>query len=148
MAGTYDDCFNELPDLEVVFDYEGTGAGLPDPPNVQHPYELIGSLAQPQAKIHSTYVWITETDQETHWVDEHVHDYDEVLIWTGSDPQNPRDLGAVLRMVIDGEEHIVTKSGSVYIPAGVRHCPLDFIEVTRPFTFSALSIAREYSAHK
>src|SRR5690606_11234399 len=124
------------------------GAGRPEPPNVGKGYELIGQLVQPDAKIHSTYVWITETAQELHWVDEHIHDYDEVLIWTGSNPDDPRDLGAELRMTIEGEGHIVTKSGSVYIPAGTRHCPLDFIRVTRPFTFSALSIAPEYAARK
>ncbi|MBO9627371.1 MAG: hypothetical protein J7484_13485 [Microbacterium sp.] len=148
MPGRHDGCFNALPDLQVVFDYEGDGSGIPDPANVQHAYELIGTLEQPQARIHSTYVWITEVAEETPWVAEHVHDYDEVLIWTGSDPSDPRDLGATLRMVVDGEEHIVTRSGSVYIPAGTPHCPLDFIEVRRPFTFSALSLAPEYAARR
>lgn len=48
-----------------------------------------------------THVWITEVDQETPWVREHVHDYDEVLTWTGSDPEHPRELGAEIFLEIE-----------------------------------------------
>ncbi|MBC9943927.1 hypothetical protein ICL81_05270 [Leucobacter sp. cx-328] len=44
-------------------------------------------------------------------------------------------------MTIDGEESYIAQSGSIYIPAGVKHCPLSVDRVTHPFAFSALSIA-------
>lgn len=128
------------------FIYEGAAAGLPNPPNVTEPMGLMRAVDVPVSKIHMSHCWILPTDEPVHWVEEHEHDYDEVLIWTGSDLRNPDDLGAEVYLDIDGERHIVTTSGSVYIPAGIRHCPLGFNRVDRPFTFSALSLNPEYSS--
>ncbi|GGR13972.1 hypothetical protein ACFOE1_11800 [Agromyces mediolanus] len=137
-----------LPLLDVVWTDEGEAAGIPDPDNIGEGFELVGRLTQAESTIHMTHVWITEVDQETPWVREHVHDYDEVLTWTGSDPGNPRDLGAEIYLEIEGERRIITTSGSAFIPAGVKHCPLGFIRVDRPFTFSALSLAPEYASRR
>ncbi len=142
----FDGLLNDtLPRLDFEFDNEGEAVGLPDPPNQGEGCELVGPQTQRDTKIHMTHVWFTECDEPHPWVAEHVHDYDEVLVWTGSDPENPRDLGAELVMTIDGEERVITRSGSIYIPAGTRHCPLNITRVTRPFTFSALSIAPQYA---
>lgn len=143
----FDGLLNDtLPVLNFEFETEGENAGIPVPPNQGEGCELVGSQTQRDTKIHMTHVWFTADDEAHPWVGEHVHDYDEVLIWTGSDPENPRDLGAQLTMTIDGEARVITRSGSIYIPAGVKHCPLSVDRVTRPFTFSALSIAPDYSA--
>ena len=40
----------------------------------------------------------------------------------------------------------ITTSGSIFIPAGVKHCPLGINRVWRPFTFHALSLASTYKA--
>lgn len=139
---------NTLPLLDVEWTDEGEAAGLEEPKNLGEGYELVGRLTQPDSSIHMTYIWVNELTEETHWVNEHVHDYDEVLIWTGSDPDNPRDLGAEIYMEIDGERRTITESGSIFIPAGVKHCPLGFVRVDRPFTFSALSLAPEYKSRR
>ena len=139
---------NTMPLLDVEWTDEGEAAGLEEPANLGEGFELVGRLTQKDSRVHMTYIWVTELDDETHWVNEHVHDYDEVLIWTGSDPDNPRDLGAEIYMEINGERRTITESGSIYIPAGTKHCPLGFIRVTRPFTFSALSLAPEYKSSR
>ena len=128
------------------FSNEGDAAGLPTPPNAGPPLGLMRAVDVPQSKIHMSHTWIHEVDEAHQWVSEHSHDYDEVLIWTGSDPANPEDLGAEIYLDIEGVRHTITTSGSVYIPAGVRHCPLGFIRVTRPFNFSALSLSPEYTS--
>lgn len=125
---------------------EGAAAGLPDPPNVGEGLALMRSADVPESSIHMTYCWIHECSEPVQWVNEHVHDYDEVLIWTGNDPHDPHDLGAELYFDIEGVRHTVTTSGSVYIPAGTRHCPLGFVRVDRPFRFSALSLAPNYGS--
>ncbi|WP_186306908.1 hypothetical protein [Mesorhizobium amorphae] len=142
----FDGLLNDtLPLLQVDFTAEGALADLENPPNTGG-FELVGTLVQPNAKIHMTHIWITPFNRHLHWVSEHVHDYDEVLIWTGNDPENPQDLGAELYIDIEGERRIINKSGSIYIPAGVRHCPLGFHYVNRPFLFHALSLDPEYKA--
>lgn len=67
----------------------------------------------------------------------HVHDFDEVLGFLGSDPNNPRDLGGEVELWIGDEKHILTKSCLVFIPKGLKHCPLIFRKVDKPiFHFS------------
>ena len=115
MSSHFDGLLNDtLPLLQTDFNAEGQRTGLEDPPNTGG-FELVGRLVQPQAPMHMTYIWITEIDKPLHWVTEHVHDYDEILIWTGSDPQNPRDLGAEIYLDIEGERRIITTSGSIFM---------------------------------
>ncbi|WP_448952288.1 hypothetical protein [Labrys neptuniae] len=147
MASHFDGrLIDSLPVLEPgLLAAEGSAANLPDPPNTGL-FDLIGGPAQSASPIHMTYTWNTELDKPQQWVAEHYHDYDEILIWTGSDPQNPRDLGAEMYLEIEGEGRTITTSGSIFIPAGVKHCPLWINRCWRPFTFSALSLAPIYKA--
>ncbi|GII64710.1 hypothetical protein Skr01_47950 [Sphaerisporangium krabiense] len=124
---------------------EGASAGVAEPDNIGEALALVRSQDVPESQIHMTYCWIKECSEPVHWVNEHVHDYDEVLIWTGNNPDDPHDLGAEIYFDIEGHRHVVTQSGSVYIPAGTRHCPLGFNRVDRPFRFSALSLAPTYA---
>ena len=62
----------------------------------------------------------------------HAHDYDEVIAFFGSDPVNPHDLGAEVELWLGDEKHIINKTSLVFIPAGLKHAPLVFVEVTKP----------------
>lgn len=62
----------------------------------------------------------------------HTHDYDEVIAFIGTDLNNPYDLGAEVELWLDDEKHIITKTSLVFIPAGLKHCPLTFLRVDRP----------------
>lgn len=62
----------------------------------------------------------------------HSHDYDEVIAFFGTDPNNPYDLGAEVELWLGDEQHIINKTSLVFIPAGLNHCPLVFRRVDRP----------------
>lgn len=147
MTKKYDHLFvRDMPVIaEGEMDSDATGDDIPA--NLGEGFWLVHERLFPESQVNMSHVWIGETDQPSHWVDPHVHDYDEVLIWTGSDPENPRDLGAEIYLDIEGERHVITTSGSVYIPAGVIHCPLGWNRVDRPFRFSALSLSPSYRSH-
>lgn len=147
MSGKYEHLFvrNIVP-CGDDFSNEGDAAGLPTPPNAGSPYGLMRKNEVPESKIHMSHTWIYEVEDSHQWVSEHEHDFDEILIWTGSDPDNPGDLGAEIYIDVEGVRHIVTTSGSLYIPAGTRHCPLGFNRVDRPFNFSALSLSPNYTS--
>ncbi|MFI0420026.1 hypothetical protein C1I98_02290 [Spongiactinospora gelatinilytica] len=146
MSSPYERFFvRKMPNCADDLVNEGAGSGTPEPDNVGEALALIRSQDVPESKIHMTYTWIKECSEPVRWVNEHVHDYDELLVWTGNDPENPHDLGAEIYFDIEGVRHIVTQSGSVYLPAGTRHCPLGFNRVDRPFRFSALSLAPSYA---
>ncbi|MFE3173012.1 hypothetical protein ACFXPA_15620 [Amycolatopsis sp. NPDC059090] len=125
---------------------EGAAAGVVEPPNVGESLALMRAKEVPESKIHLTYTWIGACDTPVQWVKEHQHDYDEVLIWHGNNPEDPDDLGAEIYLDVEGVRHVITTSGSVYLPAGTRHCPLGFTRVDRPFRFSALSLNPEYAS--
>lgn len=121
-------------------DNEGPAIGEVRPGNISDPFALMSSEDVPASSVHMAYSWIMPTSSRVHWVNEHAHDYDEVLMWMGSDPTDPHDLGGEIALDIDGETHLVTTTGSVFIPGGVKHCPLEFVHVERPFSFIALSL--------
>ncbi len=147
VPGRYDHLFvTDMATINEDLDNEGPAIGQVRPATISDPYGLMRAADVEGSKVHMAFSWIGSTADRVHWVDPHVHDYDEVLMWMGSDPADPKDLGATLSMTIEGEEHLVTTTGSVYIPAGTRHCPLDFVEVHRPFTFIALSLQGAYGS--
>jgi hypothetical protein len=74
----------------------------------------------------------------------HIHDFDEVIGFIGSDPENPKELGAVMEMNLGDEVHYLTKSCLIHIPTGMKHCPLTFKEVHRPVFFFTLAPISSY----
>jgi hypothetical protein len=62
----------------------------------------------------------------------HTHDYDEVLSFFGTNPDDFYDLGGEVELWLGDEKHMLTKSCIVFIPKGLQHCPLTFHRVDRP----------------
>src|SRR4030042_559420 len=54
----------------------------------------------------------------------HTHDFDEVIAFFGGDPQNPRELGGEVEFWLEDEQYLLTKSCLIFVPSGMRHCPL------------------------
>jgi len=82
---------------------------------------------------------------ETEGTPAHTHDFDEVIGLIGSDPENPHDLGGEVDFWMEDEKYILTKSCLIFVPKGLRHCPLRVIKVDRPIFFLAASMSSKYS---
>ena len=65
-------------------------------------------------------------------VETHTHDFDEVVAFFGTNPEDWRDLGGEVEFWLDDEKHMLTKSCMVFIPKGLPHCPLEVRRVDRP----------------
>ena len=75
----------------------------------------------------------------------HRHDFDEYIIFLGTDPANPLDLGGEVEFWLGGEEkHILTKTCAIFIPKGMYHCPFKFTRVDRPFIFVTTGPSNTY----
>jgi len=63
------------------------------------------------------------------------HKYPEVIFHLGTDPDHPMDLGAevVMHMGPEMEEHVITRSTLLFIPANLVHGWWYIRKVTRPF---------------
>jgi mannose-6-phosphate isomerase-like protein (cupin superfamily) len=81
---------------------------------------------------------------ETEGTPSHAHDFDEVLGFFGSDPQNPHDLGGEVEFWLEDEKYILKNSCLIFVPKGLRHCPLRVVKVDRPIFFLAVSTTSEY----
>lgn len=76
---------------------------------------------------------------------EHVHAYDEMIGFFGSNPDDPYDLGAEMQVSMDGEVHTLTRSSLIFAPAGVPHMPLSIKRVDRPVFHFSVVMNPDYS---
>lgn len=90
---------------------------------------------------------------EKPYIDEseiHKHDFDQYLVFLGGDPTNMLDLGGEIELTLseDGinkEVHIFTQFTTVYIKAGLYHCPLVYKKVTTPIIFYDFVSTMQYN---
>jgi hypothetical protein len=77
-----------------------------------------------------------------------VHDYDEVIGFVSSNPDNPGELGARLQFRLEDEVHDLSHSSLIYLPTGLRHGGLIVSEITHPiFAFVLAPIPNFIGSH-
>lgn len=70
----------------------------------------------------------------------HTHDCDEILGFFGSDPEDPYTLHGEVEFWIEDEKFLLDQTCMIFIPAGLRHCPLIIQRVDKPiFHFSTVT---------
>jgi hypothetical protein len=82
------------------------------------------------ANLYIDYLWMFGIP-EPH-IFEHEHDFDEVVVHIGGNPDSPEDLGAEVKILVDGQPLVFTQTTALYIPRGVKHGPLTWNRVDRP----------------
>jgi len=90
------------------------------------------------------FSWYWKPSVEDNRTPSHTHDFDEVLGFFGSDPQNPHELYGEVELWMDDEKYTLDKTCLVYIPKGLRHCPLNITRVDKPLLFLAFSTTDKY----
>lgn len=63
----------------------------------------------------------------------HSHDFDTILCFIGSNPQNPSNLGAVLEIMLGKEKHIISDTCAVFIPRMLDHGILTHKKLDRAY---------------
>jgi len=70
----------------------------------------------------------------------HVHDTDEIIGFFGSNASDPYDLGGEIEIWLEDEKHIINKTAMIFVPAGMKHCPLIIRRADRPiFHFTVVT---------
>ena len=83
----------------------------------------------------NTYIevsWIYDVPSPNPYVMEHAHNYDEIVMHIGSDPDKPEDLGAEIEIGCGGQTLTFDKTTALFLPKGTKHGPLVWKKVTRP----------------
>jgi hypothetical protein len=89
--------------------------------------------------------WFWPQAKEVMVVDKgHTHDFGEVVTFFGSNPEDPTDLGGEIEFWLENEPHTITKSCVIFVPKGVKHCPLILKKVDRPIFHFATATDRNY----
>jgi hypothetical protein len=83
----------------------------------------------PGCDVYVEYGWIWAVPDPNPLIGEHTHDYDQIVLHIGTDPQNPEDLGAEFEIVIDGEPVTINRTHSLYLSKGVKHGPITWKRV-------------------
>ncbi len=83
-----------------------------------------------EGALYTTCAWYWKASDEGE--NGHTHDFDELIAFCGGDPENPHDLGGEVEFWIEDEKYLLTKSCLIFIPKGLRHCPLRVRRVERP----------------
>jgi hypothetical protein len=70
----------------------------------------------------------------------HTHDAYEIIGFFGNDPEYRYDLGAEIEFWLEDEMHTITSSALIFVPRGMKNCPLILRRVDRPiFHFSTVT---------
>jgi hypothetical protein len=77
----------------------------------------------------------------------HVHNFDEYLSFIGLDPDNPDYLGGEVDLCLgeEQEKHTINKSTTVFIPKGMKHLPMKFKTIEKPFVLAHLFLTDAYT---
>ena len=99
----------------------------------------------PESDKHVAMMRFTEVPHPNPFIEAHVHPYDEILLFIGSNPSDLTDLGAEIDLTLGDEEetHTITTTTALYLPKGLRHV-LKHRSVKRPHTLVAISMSGEY----
>jgi hypothetical protein len=93
-----------------------------------------------EGAFHMNTAWYLKATAETTESEPHIHDSDEIIGFFGNNPQDPYDLGGEVEFWLEDERHIITRSCLIFVPRGMKHCPLIMRRVDRPiFHFTTVT---------
>ena len=70
----------------------------------------------------------------------HMHDADEIIGFFGSNHEDPYNLHGEIEFWLEDEQYFITRSSLIFVPAGMKHCPLLLKRVDKPiFHFSTVT---------
>lgn len=93
---------------------------------------LMSSNLVPGTRMYVETGWVLGMPDPNPHIEEHAHDYDEIVLHIGTDPDNPEDLGGEIEIGLDGQPVVINRTSAIYIPKGMKHGPLVWKEFHHP----------------
>ena len=104
-------------------------------PNIAYPIAYLDS-EMIKGGFYTECMWYYQAS--TARVEPHTHDFSEVLGFIGGDPNDKNNLNGEIELWLDDEQYILTKSCMVFIPKGLKHCPMIVRRVDKPLLHFSL----------
>ena len=102
----------------------------------------------PEGAYYLECLWLWKKSPEDHIHTPHTHDFDEMLGFFGTDTDNPTDLCGEIEIWLEDEKHLLKKSCVVFIPKGLKHCPLIYRRIDRPIFHFSTAPSSSYGGDK
>jgi hypothetical protein len=84
----------------------------------------MSSALIPESKLYVDFGWIPGMPGLNPPIPDHSHDYEEVVLLVGNDPDHPEVLGAELEFCINDEPLTFNRTTAIYAPKSLKHGPL------------------------
>jgi hypothetical protein len=92
----------------------------------------VNSKILPGCQNYIDFGWISELPDPNPPIPFHDHDFEEIVLNVGHDPNNPADLGAEVEFCIDKCAFTFHKTTVTYIPRGIPHGPMTWKKLKQP----------------
>jgi hypothetical protein len=93
---------------------------------------LMSNRLVPGSNFYIETGWVFGMPDPNPHIQEHTHEYDEIVIHLGTDPAHQEELGGEIEFMVDGQPLIINKTSAVYVPKGVKHGPLVWNKYSKP----------------
>jgi len=78
----------------------------------------------------------------------HVHPFDEVIAFVGTNENDIFDLAGEVELLLEDRPFVMTRSFLVYVPAGMKHCPLKIRRIDKPIFQYVLGSGLRYEGEE
>ncbi len=98
--------------------------------------------------FYADFGWLWSGSAKGYSVMKHSNDFDEVIGFIGTKEGlgDPRELGGEMEVWLGGEKHLITKSCLIFVPKGLKRCPLRFNRIDAPILFFSVGMTDTYSS--
>jgi hypothetical protein len=96
------------------------------------PMTYLSSTQIPEANYFIELSWIHDIPQPDLPMGEKILDHDQILLFIGSNPDMPQELGATIEFFLGGQPIVFNTTTSVFIPKNTSFGPLTWREFLRP----------------
>ena len=86
----------------------------------------------PESNVYIDFGWIPDFPDPNPPIPDHLHDYEEVVLLIGGNPNNPEDLGAELEFCVGDQPLTFDTTVACYLPKSIKHGPLTWKKYDRP----------------
>jgi len=108
-------------------------------------HDVVGRWSNKKGSPYTEAVWLWPAAAGPNGgFPQHVHDHDEVLGFFGTDTGKVLDLGGEIEFWLENEKYLLTKSCLIFVPKGMKHCPIVFRRIDRPIFHFLIVTGGEY----
>jgi hypothetical protein len=102
-----------------------------------------------EGSFYTDFLWMWGGTAKGNIEEEHSHDFDEVIGFIGAKGQKePHELGGEVEISLGGEKYTITKSCLIWVPKGLKHCPLRLSRIDSPSIAFTVGMTSKYSSIK